>query len=767
MTAAPETLEAPGASPRRRLLVATGIVGGALAIGVWRILRPRDRLAVPSELVPAGDEGILTAWLRIAGDGTITVQIPRQEMGQGITTALSMLVAEELDADFARVRFEQAPVAAVYANATIFGEATAFRPDDESAVARVMRHLQFRLGQTLGIQATGGSTGLRDGWAPMRQAGATARAMLLAAAAARLGVSVQECSTHLGAVLHEPSGKRLAYGDLAVEAAAQPIPEAIPLKAPGSFSLLGRSQPRLDMAAKVDGTARFGIDVRLPGLLYAAILQCPVFGGGLRSVDDSQVRGHAGVRAVVRIPATSTSAAAVAVVASGYWQAQEALRRLEIVWDEGPHAGHDTDEQRRRYEAAAVAGPARAYDAAGDPARGLADPARFLDATFFAPYLAHAAMEPINCTAVVRTDGSCELWVGNQAPTLVRWMAAQAAGIDSERVTVNTPFLGGGFGRRVESDVVVQAVAIAREMPGTPVQLIWSREEDLRHDCYRPMAVARFRAALDSTGRITAWHARIVGQSCTASLTARLLPRAASDLLKDRTTTEGAFDLPYALPDRLTEHVLTHEPVPVGYWRSVGYSYNTFFAECFLDECAAAAGQDPVSFRRTLLAAMPRHLKVLDMAAERSGWGAPLPSGWGRGIALAASFGSIVAQVAEVEIRDGRPLVHRVVCVIDCGFAVDPDSVVAQMEGSIIFALSAALHGEITVRRGRVEQSNFHDYRLLGPAEAPAIEVHILQSGLDHLGGVGEPGTPPTAPAVCNAVHAITGKRIRALPIRM
>jgi len=376
-------------------------------------------------------------------------------------------------------------------------------------------------------------------------------------------------------------------------------------------------------------------------------------------------------------------------------------------------------------------------------------------------------MEPINCTAVVRKAGTCEVWVGSQAPTLVKWFAARAAELDSDRVTVHTPYLGGGFGRRTEMDVVMQAVMTARRMPDTPVQLIWSREEDMTHDVYRPTAASRFRAGVDASGNIVSWYNRIVGQSCTGGLTARLMPAAASDLMKDKTTVEGAFDLPYALPNRLVEHVLTHEPIPVGYWRSVGHSYNAFFTESFIDECAAAAGTDPVAFRLALLRDAPRFGKVLEVVAEKAGWQTPPPGGVARGVAIAESFHSIVAQLAEVEVTDGSVHVRRVVCAVDCGFAVNPDIVAAQMESAIIFGLTAALHGEITLKDGRVEQSNFPSYEMVRLASAPRIEVHIVNSGLEHLGGIGEPGTPPIAPAVCNALFKLTGKRIRSLPIRL
>ncbi|MGB3936250.1 MAG: molybdopterin cofactor-binding domain-containing protein, partial [Burkholderiales bacterium] len=570
--------------------------------------------------------------------------------------------------------------------------------------------------------------------------------------------------------LHAASGLRLGYGELAAEAAALPLPAQARPKDPAHFRLLGRPQPRLDTPAKCDGSARFGIDVRLPGLQYAAILHCPVFGGSLKSVQSDKAKRMPGVKAVIELAATPATAAAVAVVADGWWRAQEALGALEIAWDEGAHAALDSAQQRRAYAELLARGKARAYEDLGDAGAALAKAQKLVEADYEVPYLAHATMEPMNATALVK-DGRCEIWVGNQAPTLVKWFAAKAANVPGDAVTVHTPFLGGGFGRRIEIDVSVEAAAIAARMPGVPVQLIWSREEDMRHDAYRPMAHSRLRCALDASGSIAAWHHRIVGQSCTQGLTSRLLPAAASDLMKDKTTAEGAFDLPYAMPNRLVEHVLAEQPVPVGYWRSVGHSYNAYFVEAFLDEIARAAGKDPFEFRRAMLGGAPRHRRVLEAAAQLGGWGTPLAAApgtrAGRGIALAESFHSIVAQVAEVEVdAKGAVRARRIACAVDCGKAVNPATVVAQMQSGIVFGLTAALHGEITLKGGRVEQGNFGDYPMLGMADCPAIAVEIVESGWEHLGGVGEPGTPPVAPALANAVFAATGKPVRRLPIR-
>lgn len=692
-------------------------------------------------------------------------------MGQGVATALPMLVAEELDCDLSQLRFEQAAVDAVYANATMLADAVPFRPDDHGWLAAIARLTQYRVAELLGVQATGGSTSVRDAWQLMRYAGAAAREMLLAAAAARWGVAAADCRTEAGAVHHAASGRRLAYGALAAAAAALAPPARPRLKDPAQFRLLGKPLPRLDSAAKADGSAPFACDVRLPGMRYAAIAQCPAFGGALKSADLEAARRKAGVVAAFDLPPTSTSAAAVVVVAESWWTAQQALAGMNVQWSAGARPALDSARQRDAYAALLDRGSARAYESRGDAPGVLAGAQRVVEAVYEVPYLAHATMEPMNATALVK-GGRCEIWVGSQAPTLVKWFAAKASGVPSEKVTVHTPFLGGGFGRRAEVDVTVQAAQIAAKLPGAPVQLVWSREEDLQHDVYRPMAMARLRCALGPDGSIAAWHHRIVGQSCTQGLTARLVPAAASDLMKDKTVAEGAYDLPYAMPNRLVEHVLAHEPVPVGYWRSVGHSYNAFFVEAFLDEVARAARKDPFELRRALLARAPRHLRVLETAAAMAQWDRPLVPRAGiaaaRGIALAESFHSIVAQVAEVDLpARGAPRVRRVLCAIDCGMAVNPAIVAAQMQSGIVFGLSAALHGAVTLKGGRVEQSNFHDYEVVRMADCPEIEVKIVESGWEHLGGVGEPGTPPIAPAVANAVFAATGKPVRRLPIRI
>jgi isoquinoline 1-oxidoreductase beta subunit len=695
---------------RRDFLRLGALAGAGLVIG-FRLPRAGEaRGAAAKPLAP-------NVWLRIAPDGTVTVLVARSEMGQGVRTALPMLVAEELEADWTRVRFEQATPEPRY-----------------------------------GSMSTGGSRSIRSLHGPLRKAGAQAREMLVSAAALTWGVDRADCRAERGEVVHGATGRRLAYGALVERAATLEVPADPPLKDPGDWKILGTRVARLDAREKVDGSAGFGLDVRVPAMRHAAVVRCPVFDGKATGFDPAPARAVRGVTDVLQI------SSGVAVVADSTWAAFQGAAALTVRWDEGPLAGLDSAAIRRRF-AELAAQPGAVARKEGEGAAALAHAARTLEAVYETPYLAHATMEPMNCTAHVRAD-ACDIWVATQTATGVQQRAAQVTGLKPEVIRVHTQYLGGGFGRRSEQDFVVEALELSRAV-GAPVQVVWSREDDLRHDFYRPATYHLLRAGLDEAGKPRVWTHRLVGPA--------ILRRIAAGAIRngiDPTSVEGAAGLPYAIPNLEVDFVEHDAGIPTGFWRSVGNSQNAYAVECFVDEVAAAAGRDPFDLRRELLAGKPRHLGVLLLAAEKAGWGKPLAAGRARGIALWESFGSFVAQVAEVSVAaDGAVRVLRVVCAVDCGLCMNPAIVEAQMESGIVYGLSAALKGEITIEKGRVVQGNFHDYELLRLSECPAIEVHIVPSR-EPPGGIGEPGTPPITPAVVNAVFAATGRRVRTLPIR-
>ncbi|CAG1019835.1 xanthine dehydrogenase YagR molybdenum-binding subunit [Burkholderiaceae bacterium] len=743
---------------RRRFLIAGSLASGELLVGC-AAPSSVSRLGDREVFHPTGDQVALNGWVKITPEGKVIVATPRSEMGQGVHTALAMLVAEELDAPWSDVSVEQAPIARIYANAALLLNVSPFLPDDDGFMARTARSSLQRLGYALSLQVTGGSSSIRDAWEPMRLAGASARAMLVQAAAQRFGVPAAQCSAVEGVVAHPASGRTARFGELVRAAAELDPPRDVALKSPKDFRLIGKPVPRTDIADKVNGRAVFGIDVRPAGLCHAAIRHCPVFGGTVKSFDGSAARHMRGVKNVFQL-----GASAVVAVADNTWRACSALDRVDIVWDEGPNArlsSADISAQLRR-ELDAHGGSG--FRSEGDAKRVLASAARKVEALYEVPFLAHAAMEPINCVAQV-SDGRVTVWNSTQVPSFARMRAAKVAGVDVDKVTLHVPYLGGGFGRRLEFDMVEEAVAIAMKTGGAPVKLTWSREEDMQHDMYRPAAVARFAAALDDAGRPLAWLNRVCAPSVGLGTMERLMPSLAMDM-PDKNHIEGAFDLPYDIANLSVRQIRSKTPVPVGSWRSVGHSYNAFFTECFIDELAHAARQDPYAYRRSLLGRHPRHRAVLELAAAQAGWGRALPAGRARGIALHESFGSICAQVAEVSVAGGEVRVHRVVCALDCGTVVNPDTVEAQMQGAIVYGLSAALHGEITIKGGRVEQGNFPSYDTVKLAGMPRIDTHIVPSNAPP-GGVGEPGTPPIAPAVANALFALTGKRLRKLPLRL
>jgi isoquinoline 1-oxidoreductase subunit beta len=710
----------------RRDFLKTGATAGAgLVIAIY--LPHADALeAVAAPLAP-------NAWLSIGVDGVATLVLDKSEMGQGTHTGMAMILAEELEVEWSSVRL--APV-----------------PDNPAGWHRGM--------------STGGSTAIHRSWDALRKAGAQARALLIRAAADTWSVDAAACHAERGTVVHRASGRRLPYGRLVERAAALPVPADPPLKDPKDFRLLGTRVRRLDTPGKTDGTVQYGIDVKVPGMLVASVLRSPVFGGKVKRVDAAKARAVPGVRHVVELPdntAPSTNGqwqsrteSAVAVVADTYWQAVQGREALIVEWEDGPNAALSSAQINATFvQLAGQPGVVARKD--GDAAAALAGAAKKIEATYEVPYLHHATMEPMNATAHVRPDG-CDVWVPTQNQTRSQEVAAEISGLPKEKVRIHTTQLGGGFGRRLEPDFVAEAVRVSKAV-GAPVKVIWSREDDVQHGFYRPATYNRLAGGIDASGRPVAWTHHIVAPSI-------LLPKFGP--LRDGidgTSVDGAKDLPYTIPNVSVSQVVADIPVPLGFWRSVGASQNSFVTECFFDELAALAGRDPYELRRELLREKPRHLRTLELAAQKAGWGTPLPAGRGRGIAITEWEPSVCAQVAEVSVAsDGRVRVHRVVCAVDCGQAVNLGQIEAQMEGGVVYGLTAALYGEITVENGRVKQSNFNDYPMLRIDEMPLVEAYVVPS-TDKQGGIGEPSVPAIAPAVCNAIFAVTGKRIRKLPI--
>ena len=777
---------------RRHFVLGALGASTALTIG-WGLLPPRQRLTTGLPLPASAGQVAFNGWVKIGADDLVTVVMAKSEMGQGIHTGLAMILAEELDADWARVRVEAAPIDAIYNNLASVVDALPFHPDQEGAMRSGLEWMTAKLMREAGVMMTGGSSSVKDLWLPMRQAGASARAMLVATAAEQWRVPAAEVQVKDGVIRHA-SGKSARFGELAAAAAAQPVPDKPALKDPAMFKLVGQPLHRLEAARKIDGTARFGIDVLQPGMLYASVLMCPTLGGRVAMHDGTAVSRLPGVRKVLAFePHQAGGTGGVAVIAAQPWQAMQAVKQVAVQWDDGPAAAISSAGLMAEFAAALDRDDGFTYFARGDVKAALAGAAKTVAAEYRAPYLAHMPMEPINCTVLVK-DGAATCWAPTQVPDIARGVVARVLGIDESKVDLQVTLLGGGFGRRLEVDFVAQAAAIAQAMPGSPVQVIWSREQDTTHDFYRPAAVSRFQAGLDASGKPVAWSNHSAGQAIVPQIMARyaagitgmpivarvqgLLGRASQPLGYlpgmgiDKTAAEGSFDQPYEFPAMRVDHTLVESALPVGFWRSVGHSHQAFFKEGFIDELAHAAGADPVAFRAALLKQHPRHLKVLQRAAELAGWGTPpanAPDGaqLARGVALHQSFGSIVAEVAEVSLAPDKTIrVHRVVAVIDCGTPVNPNLIRQQLESAIVFGLSAALYGQVTVDKGRVQQSNFHDMPALRIDACPAIVTDIIASR-EHPQGVGEPGTPPIAPAVANALFALTGQRLRALPLRL
>ena len=694
---------------RRGFLTAAG----GLVLGV--VLPERSKLEAQQfggGVLPGAPAAIKpSAYIHIGTDDTVTFLITKSELGQGPMTSLSQILADELDCDWSKVRTEFAPV-----DTTLYGP----------------------------VQGVVGSMSIRTLWSPLRRVGATGRAMLIDAAAQKWGIDKSQCRTESGFVINTSTNDRLSYGSLTDAAASLPVPANIQPKDPKDFKIIATPVKRLDTRDKASGRAKFGIDSRLPGMVYAVVERCPVFGGKVVSFDATKAKAVPGVKDVIQI------SSGVAVIADNTWSAVQGRRALQIQWDEGAGAQFNTPGISKMF-ADLTQQPGANARKEGAGADALASGAKTLEAVYEAPFLSHATMEPMNCTADVKADG-CDLWASTQMQTPSRDTAAQILGLPKDKVRVHTQFVGGGFGRRARTDFIVEAVQISKVV-GVPVKVTWSREDDMQHDWYRPAAYVKLRAALDADGWPTAYCANIACQ-----------PFPAVDKLS-RTAVEGFDDMRYKIPNMQIDYHMATTHVPVSYWRSVGHSQNGFFIESFIDEMAAASGKDPVEFRRRLLAGTPRMLGVLNLVAEKAGWGTPLPKGRFRGVSVINNIGSFNAQVAEISIDHGKLKVHRVVCAVDCGHHVNPMILRQQIEGGMVYGLAAALKGEITIDRGRVQQSNFDTYDVLRIDEMPQVEVHIVAS-TEAPGGIGEAATPGIAPAVANAVFAATGKRIRKLPIR-
>ncbi|MBI5781247.1 MAG: xanthine dehydrogenase family protein molybdopterin-binding subunit [Rhodocyclales bacterium] len=708
---------------RRRFLRDAVLLAGGLVIG-FRLPEKGGR-AWAAEEAAAGSAKVYppNAFIRIAADDSVTLIVNKSEMGQGVYTSLPMLINEELDAPWERIRVEAAPVAAVY------------------------NHTQY------GIQLTGGSTSVASSWEQLRRVGASARMLLVQAAAQRWGVPASACKAEDGRIFHPDGRTSLSYGEVAEEAGKLPLPAEVPLKDPKHFKWIGKSLKRLDTPEKISGKAIFGIDVRLPDMVTVLVARSPVFGGKLKRFDATEALKVPGVVGVYQVPT------GVAVAATGFWPAKTARDLLQIEWDEGEGASLSTAKLREEYFALART-PGAVARRDGDVAAGLKAAVQQMRAEYEVPYLAHAPMEPLNVTVDLRPD-HCTIWTGTQSQTLDRMAAAAAAGLQPEEVEIHTTYLGGGFGRRANphADFVTEAVQVAKAV-GKPVQVIWTREDDLRGGYYRPMWVDVVEAGIGKGGKPVAWKHTLVGQSIMEGT-------AMAAMIKDgvdASSVEGAANLPYLIPNIQVELHSPKNAVPVQWWRSVGHSHTAFVVETMIDELAHLARQDPVKFRLNLLPRASRHRAVLQLAAQKAGWGKVKPApGHAFGVAVHESFGSVVAEVAEVSLEGGQVRVHRVVAAVDCGRVINPDGVVQQIEGGIVYGLAAALYGEITLENGRPVQSNFHDYPILRHSEMPRVEVHLVPSEASPS-GVGEPGTPPIAPAVANALFALTGKRVRRLP---
>ena len=752
---------------KRRKLILSGLgVTGALIVG-WGVLPARSRLGKPDNMLPTEGEVALNGWIKIAKDGGVVLAMHRSDMGQGIHNALSMLVAEELNVPLKQIRLEQAGHDSIYGNVAMFVGTLPFHPLQSEGVDKPFlvhsgEWIVGKVARELGVNATGGSSSVKDAWEHLRFAAATAKASLCLAAADQWKVSLQDINVKDGVISHA-SGKSAHFGEFAQAAAAQ-TPRNVSLKDRKDWTLIGKPSARADVPAKTDGSAVFGMDVRLPNMLFASVVQVPQMGGTLISFDAKEALAMPGVVKCVQLTSAAGSAPGFAVVAKSTWHAKQAADKVKAQWAQRTEGAIDTKRIESELKEKLKSEKGFTFHEQGDAAKAESSAARMIEAQYKAPYLAHATMEPMNCTAQFKA-GALEIWAPTQVPGLARAAAAKVANVSADKVKVNVTLLGGGFGRRLEADVIAQATQIAMALDGVPVQMVWSREQDMSHDFYRPMHVAQLSAALNAKGEVESLRIKSAGDAISPRWMSRVLPALSGPLdAPDKTTAEGLFDLPYAFANQHMSHVSTRMGVPIGFWRSVGHSHNAFFSESFIDELAFETKQDPLAFRLSLLKQAPRYAAVLKLAAEKANWGSALPAGHAHGLAFHESFGSIVAQVAEVSIQGGMPRVHRVVCAIDCGTVVNPGTVAQQVESSVNFALSAALFGKIDIQDGVVQQTNFTNYPLVHMAQSPVVETWIVPS-TQSPEGVGEPAVPPLAPAVSNALFKLTGKRLRALPL--
>lgn len=737
---------------RRAFIGTAGLLGTGLVVGVGGMAYVSKQIKKYSGVgMGAGDS--LNAWIRIAPDNTVTVAIARAEMGQGVYTSLPQMIAEELEVEMNKIKVVHPQPESPYSNTFLLTQESPNAYKGLSAMEKIYSFMP--------VIATGGSTSIADGWHNMRYAGATAREMLIKAAADKWGISTADCYAEKGQVINRSNRERINYGDLAASAADIELDGLPELKKKSEFKVIGQSAQRLDIPAKVDGSAEFGLDVRLDGMLYAAIKHPSTIGGKITKItNEDEVLAMTGVKKVIL-----TEYGAAAVVADNTWAADNGTKVMEVE-EEKLHgdlssATINADMKRLLDEA-----PLTTPESNGDveAAFGSDSEGKTIEANYEVPYLAHATMEPMNCTILVK-DGKCETWVGHQGPSIVQNLLTEVTGVSKENTKVNITYLGGGFGRRAEPDFVKLAAAVAKEMEGTPVQTVFTREEDMRNDMYRPASVCKFKAKVKPNGDIEAWDNMAALQSVSNSAMMRIMPAMATPPKKDHATAEGLTALPYKMDNNRVAFGNLELPIQIGFWRSVGFSQNTFFSESFMDECAHAVGMDPYQFRKSKMADHPRYAAVLDKVTELSGWNTPAEEGRYRGIAIAKSFGSIVAEVAEIiKVGEKEFKIDKYTCAIDCGNVVNPDTVKAQVEGGMIYGLTAALYGEITWKNGGVEQSNFPSYEMVRMSVCPKVDVHIMDID-EHPGGVGEPGTPPAAPALANALFAATGERVRSLPL--